>query len=134
MHPRVYYNSTIGVAKRECLGDKCDVDGHAGSFALPNACCLSAVTCVCNRPVVSHSNTDIRRPVAVACCLFSPISVLLYVHRSHQACVQSAVGEVFSFILCPMLTVDHTRVVLHDGDPNVVGSDYVNANYITVSR
>lgn len=27
--------------------------------------------------------------------------------------------------------VDHTRVVLHGGDPSVVGSDYVNANYIS---
>lgn len=30
-----------------------------------------------------------------------------------------------------ILPFDHTRVVLHDGDPNVVGSDYINANYIT---
>lgn len=27
--------------------------------------------------------------------------------------------------------VDHTRVVLSDVDPEVVGSDYVNANYIS---
>jgi len=30
------------------------------------------------------------------------------------------------------LSVDHTRVVLKDGDPNVPGSDYINANYISV--
>lgn len=30
-----------------------------------------------------------------------------------------------------ILPFDHTRVVLHDGEPNVVGSDYINANYIT---
>jgi len=29
--------------------------------------------------------------------------------------------------------VDDTRVKLRDGDPNVAGSDYINANRITVS-
>lgn len=31
------------------------------------------------------------------------------------------------------LPVDHTRVVLHDGDPNEPVSDYINANIIMVS-
>lgn len=35
------------------------------------------------------------------------------------------------FALAPV--VDHTRVVLHDVDANVVGSDYINANHISVS-
>ena len=30
-----------------------------------------------------------------------------------------------------LFVVDHTRVVLKDSDPNVVGSDYINANYIS---
>lgn len=30
--------------------------------------------------------------------------------------------------------VDHTRVVLNDMDPNVPGSDYINANYIRVGH
>ena len=30
-----------------------------------------------------------------------------------------------------LLTVDHTRVVLKDADPTVVGSDYINASYIS---
>ncbi|XP_045163455.1 tyrosine-protein phosphatase non-receptor type 11-like isoform X2 [Mercenaria mercenaria] len=30
-----------------------------------------------------------------------------------------------------ILPFDHTRVTLRDGDPNVVGSDYINANCIT---
>ena len=30
--------------------------------------------------------------------------------------------------------VDHTRVVLHEGDKDVLGSDYIIANLITVSR
>lgn len=30
-----------------------------------------------------------------------------------------------------MFLVDHTRVMLQGGDPNVVGSDYINANYIS---
>lgn len=30
-----------------------------------------------------------------------------------------------------ILPFDHTRVILHCGDPNVVGSDYINANYVT---
>ncbi|XP_069610271.1 tyrosine-protein phosphatase non-receptor type 6 [Ranitomeya imitator] len=30
-----------------------------------------------------------------------------------------------------ILPFDHTRVVLHSGDPNVPGSDYINANYVT---
>lgn len=29
-----------------------------------------------------------------------------------------------------ILPFDHTRVILQDADPNVVGSDYINANYI----
>ena len=29
------------------------------------------------------------------------------------------------------LTVDQTRVVLNDSDPSIVGSDYINANYIS---
>lgn len=29
-------------------------------------------------------------------------------------------------------TVDHTRVKLKDVDPNVPGSEYINANYIKV--
>ena len=28
-------------------------------------------------------------------------------------------------------TVDQTRVVLNDSDPSIVGSDYINANYIS---
>ncbi|XP_050411849.1 tyrosine-protein phosphatase non-receptor type 11 [Patella vulgata] len=30
-----------------------------------------------------------------------------------------------------ILPFDHTRVILKDGDPNVVASDYINANFIT---
>ena len=30
-----------------------------------------------------------------------------------------------------LLTVDHTRVILKDSDPAVVGSDYINASYIS---
>jgi len=30
------------------------------------------------------------------------------------------------------ILVDHTRVVLKDGDANVPGSEYINANYISV--
>ena len=35
---------------------------------------------------------------------------------------------VFVYIYVP---VDHTRVILEGGDPNVIGSDYINANYIS---
>jgi tyrosine-protein phosphatase non-receptor type 11 len=31
-----------------------------------------------------------------------------------------------------ILPFDHTRVVLKDGDPNVPGSDYINANFISI--
>lgn len=31
----------------------------------------------------------------------------------------------------PLLAVDHTRVVLKDVDPETVGADYINANYIS---
>lgn len=30
-------------------------------------------------------------------------------------------------------TVDHSRVTLQDMDPNVIGSDYINANFVGVS-
>ena len=33
-----------------------------------------------------------------------------------------------------IVLVDYTRVVLADGDPTVPGSDYINANYISVSN
>ena len=33
--------------------------------------------------------------------------------------------------LCLTCTVDHTRVILKNTDPNVVGADYINANYIS---
>ena len=29
--------------------------------------------------------------------------------------------------------VDHSRVILKERDPNVIGSDYVNANFVGVS-
>ena len=29
------------------------------------------------------------------------------------------------------ITVDHTRVILDDADPTVVGSDYINASYLS---
>lgn len=35
-------------------------------------------------------------------------------------------------ILLTSPAVDETRVVLLGGDPNVVGSDYINANYVKV--
>ena len=46
---------------------------------------------------------------------------------------------MFTTVGCKRLTfiyvlpVDHTRVVLHDGDPNEPVSDYINANIIMVS-
>ena len=34
-------------------------------------------------------------------------------------------------ITVAMCVVDHTRVILGESDPDVVGSDYINANYIS---
>ena len=36
-------------------------------------------------------------------------------------------------LLLFFFSVDHTRVFLHDGEPEAVGSDYINANKIVVS-
>lgn len=36
----------------------------------------------------------------------------------------------FNVCLWPS-TVDHTRVVLGETDPNVIGSDYINANFVS---
>lgn len=36
------------------------------------------------------------------------------------------------FYLDIFISVDHTRVKLKDVDPNVLGSEYINANYIKV--
>ena len=36
-------------------------------------------------------------------------------------------------VLSLLHPVDHSRVVLRGGDPNVVGSDYINANFVGVS-
>lgn len=38
-------------------------------------------------------------------------------------------GAVHSFIAPP---VDHSRVILQGRDPNIPGSDYINANYVKV--
>lgn len=38
-------------------------------------------------------------------------------------------GSVYSFIAFP---VDHSRVILQGRDPNIPGSDYINANYVKV--
>lgn len=35
------------------------------------------------------------------------------------------------FLFIFLFPVDHTRVTLEGGDPNVIGSDYINANYIS---
>ena len=48
--------------------DTCEADGH-GSFASLHTCRLSSAGCrlyrrVCEGAVVSHSNTDVRSPVA----------------------------------------------------------------------
>lgn len=39
------------------------------------------------------------------------------------------VGKKFDFVL----SVDTTRVEIREADPDVSGSDYINANYIRVS-
>ncbi|OBS58823.1 hypothetical protein A6R68_10020 [Neotoma lepida] len=48
-------------------------------------------------------------------------------------CVSAFLGKESILIVCVLLSiepVDHTRVVLHDGDPNEPVSDYINANII----
>lgn len=35
---------------------------------------------------------------------------------------------------CFLPQVNDTRVILQDADPNIVGSDYINANYVKVSQ
>ena len=40
---------------------------------------------------------------------------------------------ISAFVLSLLHSVDHSRVVLRGGDPNVVGSDYINANFVGVS-
>lgn len=40
--------------------------------------------------------------------------------------------EIRGWKLCAFVsTVDHTRVILKEADPNVSGSDYINANYVS---
>lgn len=41
--------------------------------------------------------------------------------------------QYFVAVLLLIISVDHTRVILKDDDPNVSGSDYINANYVSVS-
>lgn len=38
-----------------------------------------------------------------------------------------------SFVSNFNLAVDHSRVILDNAEPNIVGSDYINANYVGVS-
>lgn len=42
--------------------------------------------------------------------------------------------HVCSLTTCSLPQVNDTRVTLQDADPNVVGSDYINANYVKVSQ
>ena len=49
----------------------------------------------------------------------------------HFYLVNKLIYSVFIYLFC--ILVDHTRVVLRDGDPDVPGSDYINANNISVS-
>lgn len=37
-------------------------------------------------------------------------------------------------MLLPCVAVDTTRVTIREADPDVPGSDYINANYIRVSH
>lgn len=41
--------------------------------------------------------------------------------------------HVLTLSTCFLPQVNETRVILKDTDPNVVGSDYINANYVRVS-
>lgn len=41
-------------------------------------------------------------------------------------------GQLLTGLFLFVLTVDHTRVVLNDGDASEAGSDYINANIIMV--
>lgn len=41
-----------------------------------------------------------------------------------------AINHIWAYVVL----VDYTRVVLADGDPTLPGSDYINANYISVSN
>jgi len=38
----------------------------------------------------------------------------------------------FSFFICGIIIVDHTRVLLKDVDTSIAGADYINANHIRV--
>ena len=62
--------------------------------------------------------------------MYMQTCVCTYIHAYKHDCVYPKV--------CPMAatylsTVEHTRVVLHP-EQDVEGSDYINANYITVSE
>lgn len=41
--------------------------------------------------------------------------------------------HVLTLSTCFLSQVNETRVILKDTDPDVVGSDYINANYVRVS-
>lgn len=45
-----------------------------------------------------------------------------------------AVKYLYQYYLIVIFLVDHSRVILKGRDPDVIGSDYINANYLDVSQ
>ena len=70
----------------------------------------------------------------VADCSFHNAAATV-VQFSHQLYAMSSVVDCTNkhsgFSHTNTLTVDQTRVVLNYSDPSIVGSDYINANYIS---
>ena len=63
------------------------------------------------------------------------VYILYYIYVFVCLCVWCAVlsSLVFDAVFLSLITVDHTRVVLRDGDPSEAGMDYINANIIMVT-
>ena len=63
--------------------------------------------------------------------VFMIIHILNDVLLSHFLTELNQQSIYYYFFVYFMFLVDHTRVILQGGDPNVTGSDYINANYIS---
>lgn len=67
--------------------------------------------------------------------IFSSIYILsVWYIPSSLSLILSSLHSSFHLYTHPiLLPVDETRVILSSGDPNIIGSDYINGNYVTVS-
>lgn len=67
-------------------------------------------------------------------CVRNIVNIKLIKKYTYTSQIGKSSGILFKYKYFNFLffSVDETRVILENADPNVVGSDYINANYVIV--